>query len=120
MIAQRTRSAAGAVLPTGDFLAHVGDWTGLPPSELWGLMRGSAVVSAGGSDEMGRLKKAFAENPAARNILETDGDPAQVLATLRSHGGQAGAAVPGYLDLVGHRLIDRFRIAQPNDLQFPD
>ena len=50
MIAQHMRFTAAAVLPTGDFLAHVGDWTGLPPSELLGLMRGSVVVSAGGSD----------------------------------------------------------------------
>jgi len=31
MIAQHMRFTAGAVLPTGDFLAQVGDWTGLPP-----------------------------------------------------------------------------------------
>jgi hypothetical protein len=37
-----------------DFLAQVGNWTGLSPSELFGLMCGSAVVSAGGSDEIGR------------------------------------------------------------------
>ena len=40
MLAQHMRFTAGAVLPTGDFLAHVGDWTGLPHSELLGLMRG--------------------------------------------------------------------------------
>ena len=61
MIAQHMRFTAGAVIPTGDFLAHVGDWTGLPPSELLGLMRGSAEVSAGGSNEMERLKEAFAK-----------------------------------------------------------
>jgi pyruvate,water dikinase len=120
MIAQHMRFTAGAVLPTGDFLAHVGDWTGLPPSELLGLMRGSAVVSAGGSDEMERLKKAFAEDTAARKILESDGDPAQVLASLRSVGGEAGAAVSGYLDLVGNRLIDGFDIAEPTALELPD
>src|SRR4051812_17031934 len=40
MIAQHMRFTAAAVLPTADFLAHVGDWTGLPASELLGLMRG--------------------------------------------------------------------------------
>jgi phosphohistidine swiveling domain-containing protein len=120
MIAQHMRFTAGAVLPTGDFLAHVGDWTGLPPSELLGLMRGSAVVSAGGSDEMERLKKAFAEDRSARKLLETDGDPAQVLASLRSRGGESGAAVSGYLDLVGNRLIDGFDIAEPSALELPD
>src|SRR5512134_1307032 len=120
MIAQHMYFTAGAVLPTGDFLAHVGDWTGLPPSELLGLMRGSAVVSAGGSDEMERLKGAFAQDPAAREVLASGGDPAQVLARLRSRGGEAGAAVSGYLDLVGTRLIHGFDIAEPTALELPD
>ena len=120
MIAQHMRFTAGAVLPTGDFLAHAGEWTGLPPSELLGLLRGSAVVSAGGSDEMERLKSAFARDPAAREALASGGDPAQVLASLRSLGGEAGAAVSGYLDLVGNRLIDGFDIAEPTVIEFPD
>jgi pyruvate,water dikinase len=120
MIAQHMRFTAGAVLPTGDFLAHVGEWTGLPPSELLGLMRGSAEVSAGGSDEMKRLKKAFAADIAARQILESDGEPAQVLSNLRSLGGEIGAAVSGYLDLVGNRLIDGFDIAELTALELPD
>src|SRR5262245_39840869 len=76
MIAQHMRFSAGALIPTGDFLTHVGEWTGLPPSELLGLMRGSAEVSAGGSDEMQRLKRAFAQDPKAREILASGGDPA--------------------------------------------
>ena len=120
MIAQHMRFTGGALLPTGDFLAHVGDWTGLPHSELLGLMRGSAEVSSGGSDEMDRLKKAFAQNPAAREALASIGDPAQVFATLRSLGSEAGAALSGYLDLVGNRLIDGFDIAEPSALEMPD
>ena len=76
MIAQHMRFTAGAVLPTSDFLAHVGDWTGLPPSELLGLMRGSAEVSSGGSEEMARLKGAFASDAPARKIIESADDPA--------------------------------------------
>ncbi len=120
MIAQHMRFTAGAVLPTGDFLAHVGDWTGLPPSDLLALMRGSAVVSAGGSEEMERLKHAFAADASARKMLEADGDPAQSLASLRSGGGATGAAVSGYLDLVGNRLVDGFDIAEPSALELPD
>ena len=120
MIAQHMRFTAGAVLPTGDFLAHVGDWTGLPPSELVGLMRGSAEVSAGGSDELERLKKAFAADPALRKLIGSEGDPAALLASLRSLGGEAGGAISGYLDLVGNRLIDGFDIAEPTALELPD
>ena len=120
MMAQHMRFTAGAVLPVGDFLAHVGDWTGLPPSELLGLMRGSAEVSSGGSDEMDRLKAALAEDAAARELLGSDGDPAEVLSRLRSLEGEAGRAVSGYLDLVGNRLIDGFDIAEPSALELPD
>ena len=120
MIAQHMRFTAGAVLPTGDFLAHAGEWTGLPPSELLGLMRGSAEVSAGGSGEMERLKQAFAADASARKILESDADPAQLLIRLRNLGGAAGAAVSAYLDLVGNRLIDGFDIAEPTALELPD
>src|SRR5262252_4569924 len=120
MIAQHMRFTAGALIPSGDFLAHVGDWTGLPPSELLGLMRGSAEVSAGGSDEMARLKRAFAQDAKARDILSSSGDPSQVLETLRALGGEAGAALSGYLDLIGNRLIDGFDIAEPTALEMPD
>jgi pyruvate,water dikinase len=120
MIAQHMRFTAGAVIPTSDFLAHVGDWTGLPPSDLLELMRGSAAVSSGGSEEMERLKKSLAEDRSAHAILESAGDPAEVLASLCSLGGETGAAVSGYLDLVGHRLIDGFDIAEPTALELPD
>ncbi|MGD0123797.1 MAG: PEP-utilizing enzyme [Terriglobia bacterium] len=120
MITQHMRFTGSATIPVGDFLAHAGDWTGLPPSELLGLMRGSAVVSAGGSAELDRLKRAFAEDPAARRVLASDGEPAQVLASLRSLGGDAGAAVSAYLDLVGNRLVDGFDIAEPTALELPD
>src|SRR5262249_46836166 len=107
-LAQHMRFTAGALLPTGDFLAHVGAWTGLPPSELLGLMRGSAAVSAGDSDEMQRLKRAFTQDPAIREILASGGDPAHLLASLRGLAGEAGAAISSYLELVGHRLVDGF------------
>jgi phosphohistidine swiveling domain-containing protein len=120
MMAQHMRFTAGAMLPVGDFLAHVMEWTGLPPAELLGLMRGAAPVSAGGSEELERLKAAFAKDPAAREALASDADPGQVLATLRSLSGEAGAAVSGYLDLVGNRLLDGFDISEPCALEMPD
>ncbi len=130
MVAQHMRHTAGALLPTGDFLAHVGEWTGLPHADLLGLLSGSAQVSAGGSAEMDVLKRAFAEDSAAREVLASDGDPAdllaasgnpvQVLARLRALTGEAGQAVNGYLDLVGYRLVDGFDIAEPTALELPD
>jgi pyruvate,water dikinase len=119
MITQHMSFTAGALIPTGDFLAHAGDWTGLPTAELLGLLRGSASVSAGGSEEMERLK-TIADDPDARKILDSGDDPARVLAQLRALPGETGAAVNGYLDLVGNRLLDGFDIAEPTALEMPD
>lgn len=130
MIAQHMGYTASALLPTGDFLAHAGDWTGLPHAQLVGLLRGSAEVSSGGSDEMKALKAAFARDSAAREVLASDGDPADLLASdgnpakvlerLRALPGEAGRAVNGYLDLVGYRIVDGFDIAEPSALELPD
>ncbi len=120
MIYQHMRFTGAAVLPTGDFLAHVGDWTGLPPSELLGLMRGASPVSSGASSELERLLAAIDADPAARQLLESDGDPGDVLEQLRSFDGEAGAAASAYLDLVGYRLLDGFDIAGRYALEMPD
>ncbi|HEY3720744.1 MAG TPA: PEP-utilizing enzyme [Roseiarcus sp.] len=120
MISQHMRYTAGAVVPTGDFLAHVGDWTGLPPAELLGLMRGAAPVSAGASAELERLIAAMAKDAKARELLASNDDPAHVLQSLRSLESEAGAAMSGYLDLVGYRLLDGFDISEPYALELPD
>jgi phosphohistidine swiveling domain-containing protein len=121
MIFQHMRFTAGAMVPTGDFLAHVGDWTGLPPSELLDLMRGASPVSAGASAQLERLINAVREDSSALALLQSeDGDPGAVLAGLRSVDGEVGSAVSGYLDLVGYRLLDGFDISEPAALEMPD
>lgn len=120
MIFQHMRFTAAPSVPTGDFLAHVGDWTGLPASELLGLLRGAAPVSAGASDELARLRAAIGQDAAARELLASDRDPAQILRTLSTLDGQTGEAASGYLDLVGFRLLDGFDIAGRYALEMPD
>src|SRR5207249_1700467 len=120
MIYQHMRHTGAAMLPIGDFLAHVGDWTGLPPSELLGLMRGASPVSSGASAELERLIAAIKADPAAREILESDGDPGEALEKLRSLEGETGAAANEYLDLVGYRLLDGFDISGRYALEMPD
>lgn len=119
MIAQHMRYTAGAMAPTGDFLAHVGDWTGISPAELLGLMRGAAPVSAGSSDELERLT-SIAQDANSMELLHSDGDPAQILDELRALPGETGPAVSGYLDLVGYRPLDGFDISEPSALELPD
>jgi phosphohistidine swiveling domain-containing protein len=120
MMTQHMRFTASAIVPTGDFVLHVAEWTGRPPVELLSLTRGSAPVSSGSSDEQERLVGALRDDPSAVELLESDGDPAEVLATLRSMESESGRAVSGYLDLVGYRPLDGFDISEPSAIELPD
>ncbi|HET6847880.1 MAG TPA: PEP-utilizing enzyme [Gaiellales bacterium] len=120
MIYQHMRFTAAPSIPTGDFLVHVGEWTGLGPSELLTLLRGAAPVSAGASADLERLRSAVEHDPAAQSLLASDGDPAEVLEQLRSLDGETGAAASAYLDLVGYRLLDGFDISGRYALEMPD
>jgi len=120
MLYQHMRFTAAAIVPTGDFLAHVGDWTGLPPAELLGLMRGTSPVSAGASAQLGQMITAIRQDPRAQKLLESEDDPGRMLEALRALDRGTGAAVSGYLDLVGYRLLDGFDISNPFALELPD
>jgi phosphohistidine swiveling domain-containing protein len=120
MLSQHMRFSAAAIVPTGDFLAHVGDWTGLPAAELLGLMRGASPVSAGSSEQLEQLITAIRQDPRAQRQLEAQGDPGRTLDALRSLDRGTGAAVSAYLDLVGYRLLDGFDISNPFALEMPD
>ena len=120
MIYQHMRFTGAAMLPVGDLLAHLADWTSVPPSDVLGMMRGAAPVSAGASSELDRLVAAFGEDASAREILQSEGDPAQVLGTLRSLHNDVGKELSGYLDLVGYRLLDGFDISGRYALELPD
>jgi pyruvate,water dikinase len=120
MIYQHMRFTGAPSVPTGDFLAHVGDWTGMAAAQLVGLLRGAAPVSAGASGELEGLRTAMAQDASARRFLESDEEPGVVLEALRALPGAAGAAVSGYLDLVGYRLVDGFDISGRYALELPD
>lgn len=120
MLYQHMRFTGAAMLSVGDLLAHVVDWAGVPPSQVLGMMRGAAPVSAGASNELAGLIGAFQKDPAARAVLESDGDPEVVLEKLRSLGNDVSRELSGYLDLVGYRLLDGFDIAGRYALELPD
>jgi phosphohistidine swiveling domain-containing protein len=120
MMYQHMRFTGSAMLPVGDLLAHVGTWTSVPSSDVLAMMRGAAPVSAGASGQLERLIAAITQNASARDLLDSDGEPSKVLAELSAFGGDVGAAMSGYLDLVGFRLLDGFDISGRYALELPD
>src|SRR5947208_6458568 len=84
MIYQHMRHTGAAIVPVGDLMAHVSQWTDIPGGELLGIMRGTAPVSAGASDELEQLVAALNADASARELLESDRDPGEVLFALRT------------------------------------
>jgi phosphohistidine swiveling domain-containing protein len=120
MITQHMRFTASAMIPVGDLMAHLMEWTTVQPAEILGLMRGASPVSAGASGELERLLTALDRDDDARALLESDRDPSEVLEQLRARGDEVGAAMGEYLELVGFRLLDGFDIAGRYALELPD
>jgi pyruvate,water dikinase len=120
MIFQHMRFTGSAMLPVGDLLAHLEQWTGVARADTLAMLRGAAPVSAGASGELQRLIAAITNDKAARTLLDSDGDPGKTLAELRAFGGDVGPAVSEYLDLVGYRLLDGFDICGRYALELPD
>lgn len=105
MIFLHHKYTIGCALPVGDFLAHVSAWTGKSAGEVLEALRGSSRVSLGFSaTELDALAKALRADPEARAIL-AGSDPAAVIAALRAHGGEVGAAMRELYDLVEHRAL---------------
>lgn len=104
--------ASATMVPVGDFLAHVQTWTGAPPSEALGALRGHSPASTGGTRAMIDAAVQIAAVPAARDVLMSDRPASEILATLRTMPAPAGPAVETLLgrygDVVisGHDIVD--------------
>jgi len=120
MVRQHHRFNAAAIIPVGDFMAHVGAWTGLPLSEFLALTRGAAPESAGSFPELDRLAVAVRGDPSARALLGSDAAGSDIIARLQRHPGEVGAAARAYLDIVSHRLLDTFDTADPAAIEAPE
>lgn len=120
MIVQHMRYTGTAVIPPGDLLVHVGEWTGLPGSKLLGMMRGASLVSGGASSQLDRLVAALKADPAAKARLDSNDDAMKILDDLRAGDSETATAVSGYLDFAGYRLLDGFDISGRYALEMPD
>jgi rifampicin phosphotransferase len=109
-----------ALLPIGDFLVHAREWTGRSADELLGLLRGASRDPLGAAGELARLVVALRHDPGALELLVTPAEPAEVLATLRSLPGEAGALATAYVDRVGYRPVNGEDIGEPSVHELPE
>ena len=106
---------ATAMLPLGDFLVHVRDWTGLAPSAVLPLFRGSSRVSQGATEELDALARAIGGNSS---LLE--GEPALVVDALTSRTDAIGDAARRYLDVAGVRIATGYDVCDLTLAEMPD
>ncbi|MFL6248167.1 MAG: PEP-utilizing enzyme [Thermoanaerobaculia bacterium] len=104
------------MLPLGDFLVHVREWTGAAPSEVLPLFRGASRVSQGAADELDALARAISDSPDAATLLASD-DPAAVIDALTTRNDAVGDAARRYIDAVGVRIATGYDLA---DLTFAE
>jgi rifampicin phosphotransferase len=107
---------ATAMLPLGDFLSHVREWTGATPAEVLPLFRGASRVSQGAADELDALARAINNTPDAATLL-SGGDAAAIVDALSTRSDAVGNAMRQYMDVVGVRIATGYDVA---DLTFAE
>ena len=120
MITQHMKYTGTAVIPPSDLLVHALEWTGLPASQLLGLMRGASEISGGVSAESRQLVAALRADPAALDRIHGHDEPGKLLDEMRHEDTDAGRALNDYLDVTGYRLLDGFDISGRYALELPD
>ena len=120
MVAQHHTFNLAAILPVGDFMAHVGKWCSLPMGEFLALTRGAAPESAGIFHEMDVLAEAIRNSPTARETLAGEGPGADILQALCDEPGAVGDAAKTYLGVVGHRLLNSLDTGEQSAIEVPD
>jgi len=104
---------ATAMLPLGDFLVHVKQWTGLAPAEVLPLFRGSSRVSQGAADELEALARAL----GSENL---DGDAQSVIDALIARKDAVGDAARRYIDTAGVRIATGYDFSDLTLAEMPD
>ncbi len=105
--------------PIGQFLVGAREMTGLPPGELLGLLKGSSPVSAGvASDELAEVSRSLAENGITAASI-SDRSAAEALDELRGRPDAVGAAVDGFVERVGYRMVSGYDISERFALEMP-
>ena len=93
------------ILPVGNLMAHVADWTGESPSSILEMLRGSTPISRGIlAEELTALASAVRGDARARELL-TSSDAAGAIAELCALPGDVGSAARVFFDAIAHRAV---------------
>jgi pyruvate,water dikinase len=109
-----------AMLPIGDFICHLMDWTGLPAGAILQAVRGLSPVSAGAVEELAAVRRAILADADAMAVLVANRPAADVLAALESRSDAVGSAVRAYLAVVGLRILGAYDPGEKHAREHPE
>lgn len=117
-IVEHHRFNITTMLPVGDFLVRVRDWTQLPAGEIFALLRGASRVSLGATDELDALVRALKQSPDAQMLLAAPAKEA--LDALIARRDAAGEAARRYLDKIGIRVATGYDVTDLTLAEMPE
>lgn len=109
-----------AMAPLADFLAHARDWTDLSLGELFPLMKGATEESTGTMPELRTMLTAIGRSPSTLAMLTSELAPEEKVEQLLASEGEVGEAARAYYEMIGHRVVDGYDIANPTVREMPE
>jgi pyruvate,water dikinase len=116
MVYQHHRFNADALVPVGDFLLQAAQWTHRDPVSLFAVLDGYSPVSGVSPPEMQAALAAVRVDAGARELLQSDRPPAEVIAELRTRLPEVDDYVAG----VHFRVLEGFDITNPTIGERPE
>jgi phosphohistidine swiveling domain-containing protein len=104
------RHTVGHMAAVGDWAARTAEWTGTPPAEAVGALRGSSPWSLRPVETLDRLAGTVRRSPAAKRALDQKAPAEVVQAGLRSSSPEVAAALDAYLDEHGEDIVTGFQL----------
>jgi len=105
MVCLHHRYTITCTIATGDYLAHVLEWTGASAGQALALLAGTSPISKGvAAKELTALAEGVRQSPEAQRALGGS-EPARVIAELSSLRDPLGAQARAYLDIVRFRSV---------------
>ena len=110
---------ATAMLPIGDLLVHVREWTGMAPAEVLPIFRGASKVSRGAVEELDALTAAVIASPEAQTLL-AGSDARAIIDALTTRTDAVGEATRQYIAAAGVRIATGYDVADLTLAEMPD
>ena len=121
MVYRHHKFNMAAILPVGDLVASVAEWTGRPHGEILSLLRGASPVTRGvAAAELRRVGEALREAGITAQSFPADLGAGCVLERLRATAGPVGEAVEAYLDACGWHIAAGYDVTDLNVIELPD